>query len=98
MDPLPPHWLPNEKPTHAFCESVMASGTSPWHIRKLSPAGLKLTGGIDTPSLCERVRPFGDKTKTNPGGGGWDLNVRISPHHLEHCCPKCAEDYRKVGA
>lgn len=76
---------PDEKPPYAFCESIHASGTSPWHIRKIAETGLKLTGGIDTPFLCGRV------TK------GWDLNVRITPHHLTHCCKGCVKAYEALG-
>ncbi len=50
---LPPHWLKDEKPPYAFCESV--TGIGRWHIRRLSEKGLKLGGGIDTPTLCKRV-------------------------------------------
>ena len=88
-----PVWDPGEKPAYAFCESVPLG---PWHIRKVGGAGLKLGGGIDTPSLCERVRPMGDNSGTIKGLGGWDLNVRISEHHLSHCCRSCADIYRKV--
>ncbi len=96
-DRISPHWLPGEKPSYAFCESV--TGIGPWHIRKLSEAGLKLDGGIDTPTLCGRVRPFGD-TADRVGGGGWDLNVRITEGHLaprsgiaKYCCTSCIELY-----
>jgi hypothetical protein len=65
-----------------FCESVYATSTSPWHIRRLGPKGLRLTGGIDTPSLCNRVQK------------GWDLMVKISTAHLTHVCAECADAYR----
>lgn len=84
MDPL--RLDPGEKPPFTFCESVTASSASPWHIRKTTDIGPKFGGGIDTPSLCERVR----------AGHGWDLEVRITEHHLSHACPKCVEEYRKV--
>jgi hypothetical protein len=68
---------------YSFCERVTATGSSPWHIRKLSESGPRPTGGADTPSLC------GDKM-------GWDLNkVPITEHHLTHCCQKCAEAFRR---
>ena len=66
----------------SFCETVTASGTTPWHIRKLTARGRKLTGGADTPALCGREV-------------SWDLDVSITAHHLGHCCPKCKEVYLK---
>lgn len=71
------------KKSYAFCESVAATGRSPWHIRELTAVGKKVTGGADTNSLCDRKM-------------GWDLNVKITTHHLTHTCPKCVEAYRKV--
>lgn len=75
----------DEKPPFAFCESLHASSTSPWHIRQI-PAGegLKLGGGITTSSLCRRVTR------------GWDLKVRITEGHLDHACPSCVTDYRAM--
>lgn len=78
-----------EKPPFAFCESVHATGTSPWHIRRVGETGLHFGGAIDTPSLCGRVNP-------PPTSNGWDLEVRITEHHLSHACPKCVEEYRKM--
>ena len=70
----------------SFCEGVWATSGSPWHIRKLTDQGQKLGGGIDTPSLCGRVGP----PKTN----GWDLEVELTEHHLEHnSCKICKEIY-----
>lgn len=80
---------------YSFCESVI--GIGPWHIRVLTPVGQKLGGGIDSPSLCGRVRPDGDDTPTHRGLGGWDLNVPITKHHLTHCCRFCCEEYEKAG-
>lgn len=77
---------------YAFCESATATSFTPWHIRKLDGAGLKLTGGITTQSLCERVQPFKMKTR---GFGGWDLNVKFHEGHFKHICPACLEAYRK---
>ncbi len=68
-------------PQFAFCETVFASGSSPWHIRKLTNQGLKLGGGADTKSLCDREM-------------AWDLKVEITPHHLTHCCHKCAQKFQ----
>jgi hypothetical protein len=44
---------------------------------------------VDTPSLCGRVK----ETQ------GWDLEVRISEHHIKHnACRKCREMYLKLVA
>lgn len=94
----------DEKPKYAFCESVHAMPLGSWHIRRIGEAGLKLGGGIDTPSLCGKLRPFGDNSAERRGTGGWDLRVRILPRHLEAapkgerpiCCPECAAEYQKA--
>jgi len=86
-------YAPAEIPPFAFCEPVWVTGPAPWCIRPVNPAtGLRLGGGVDTSSFCGRVHPSNTKTV----GGGWDLNVRITEHHLGHCCPKCAAAYRKA--
>ena len=64
----------------SFCESVHASGSSPWHIRELTKAGKFLGGGADTLALCGRKVC-------------WDLETEINEHHLKHCCQKCREIY-----
>jgi hypothetical protein len=75
---------PEEVPAYAFCESVAAGSASPWHIRKVTQeVGLKLGGGIDTPSLCQHVKR------------GWDLRVRIREAHLDHTCRDCASLFRE---
>lgn len=40
---------------YSFCESVYATGRSPWHIRRLTAVGKKLGGGVDLESLCGRI-------------------------------------------
>lgn len=81
-------YAPGEVPPFAFCESIHAGGRSPWHVRRITPGvGLMLGGGIDTPSLCGRVRR------------GWDLRVRITPSHFavpNLACPDCAAEYRRI--
>jgi hypothetical protein len=72
MEPLT--WKEDEKPEHTFCESVYSSGLGLWCIRKTTDAGPKYGGGIDADSLCGRVKQ----------GKGWDLEVRITEHHLKH--------------
>ena len=69
---------------YVFCESIHAGGASPWHIRRLGHAGVKLGGGIDTPGLCGRPEV----------GRGWDLSVGLTEHHLGHSCPRCVTLYR----
>lgn len=71
---------------YAFCESVWASGRSPWHLRPLTDKGLKLGGGIDTSSLCGRVR----------SPNGWDVEVSMTEQHLAHACPECVRLYRRI--
>jgi len=68
---------------YAFCETVTAASRTPWHIRQLTKAGLKLGGGADTKSLCDRVVC-------------WDINVELSDYHLARCCHKCAVRYNKL--
>ena len=68
----------------SFCESVHAGPLSLWHLRKLTEVGKKLGGGIDTPSLCGRVKR------------GWDLEVDINEFHIaNNTCPDCRAEYRK---
>jgi hypothetical protein len=69
----------------SFCESAYVTGVSPWHIRKLTAQGRKLGGGVDTGSLCGRVRP----------PYGWDLNVEVSGQHLKHACVGCVDLYKQ---
>lgn len=69
---------------YAFCEPSTASSLTRWHIRKLDEAGRKPGGGITTPSCCGMVVP-----RDSGGLGGWDLEVLITPYHLQHACSKC---------
>lgn len=70
-------------PGVCFCESIHASGRSPWHLRRPTAAGLKLGGGIDTTSLCGRVTR------------GWDLDVPVTEPHFEHTCRDCLAELEK---
>lgn len=73
-------------PKYAFCETVHASGTSPWHIRELTSAGKKLGGGADTLALCGRK-------------ASWDLISDPPPAAVnmpEHVCSECWEFYRDL--
>jgi len=81
---------------YSFCEGVHAGPQSPWHIRPLTKTGQKFGGGIDTLTLCGRIAPFGKPaTDGHLGSGGWDLEVEIDDHHLDHTCKECARIYRK---
>ncbi len=73
-----------KNPKFAFCESINATVTSQWHIRKLTNKGLKLGGGADTKALCGREV-------------AWDLDVKIIPQHLESSfyCDKCVQIFQK---
>lgn len=73
---------------YSYCESVHATSNSPWHIRKLTEVGRRLSGGVDTPSLCGRVRK----------GWGWDLEVVLDGRLDKLGCPKCVELYKQERA
>lgn len=79
---------------YSFCESVTATSMSPWCIRKLTKTGRYLSGGVDTPSLCGRVRIR----------LGWDLAVSIDDKNGQRIlktngvCSKCRELYTKIHA
>lgn len=68
---------------YSFCESLYASSYSHWHIRKLTNAGSKFGGGIDTKSLCGLVEK------------GWDLNVSLSRERAlgDKVCSECRSLY-----
>ncbi len=72
---------------HSFCESVTATGISPWCIRPLTDQGRKLSGGVDTASLCGRVQP----------PHGWDIGLPVSLTHWK-ICEKCRTEYDKQAA
>lgn len=68
----------------AFCESIHATGTSPWHIRELTNKGLKCGGGADTKALCDREV-------------AWDLEVEITQHHLIYnSCRRCFQKFLQI--
>lgn len=72
-----------KKYIYSLCEGVRATGSSPWHLRRITEKGAKYGGGIDTGSMCGLIKaPW-----------GWDLHVTITPHHLTHTCPECVELY-----
>jgi hypothetical protein len=63
----------------SFCESVSATSRSRWHLRRLTTVGPWTGGGIDTPSLCGRVKV----------GLGWDLEVPVTLMRVAEECPDC---------
>lgn len=66
--------------SYCFCESVSATSLSPWCIRKITKAGTRPGGNIDTDSLCGRVRsPM-----------GWDVNCFFDVE-IDIVCRKCKE-------
>lgn len=74
--------------THSFCEPVTASPRSRWHIRQLTSAGRKTTGGVDTKSLCGREM-------------AWDLSNPVAQEGLEskiidYICLECQERYKET--
>ncbi len=82
-----PLTLGQEKPLFTFCEPACVSGFGLWCIRKTTEKGPKFGGGVDTHSLCGRVKAH----------KGWDLNVRITEYHLAHnTCPNCLLKYKEL--
>lgn len=74
---------------YSFCEPSTAGPCAPWCIRRLTAAGRKLGGGVDTPSLCGRV------TLIDVGGvGGWDLRVPVDVDQ-PWACRKCVAVLRE---
>lgn len=74
---------------YSFCEPSTAGPCAPWCIRKLTAAGRKLGGGVDTPSLCGRV------SLTSLGGvGGWDIRVPVEMDH-PGACKRCVAMLRE---
>lgn len=80
-------------PAYAYCETVLATATSPWHIRQVGPEGLKPGGGVPGNALCGR-----DLLR------GWDLNRPISLPDLRmlqnydgplNVCQACATVYQQ---
>lgn len=67
----------------SFCEAQPSSGK--WHIRKLTVNGYLPGGGIDSESLCRRVKRY----------RGWDVLAPITALHLrDRTCPECRAMYR----
>lgn len=71
--------------SYSFCEPVYVTGPAPWCIRKLTGTGRHVGGGVDSTSLCGRVKCHADG-----GLGGWDLTSAcvVSLDH-PHACKQC---------
>ncbi len=66
----------------AFCEPETAGSMSRWCLRPMTKQGLKPSGGVDTNSLCGRVKAH----------HGWDIQVPVTQDRIDHpdvMCPKC---------
>lgn len=71
--------------SYSFCEPSTAGPCAPWCIRKLTAAGQKFGGGVDTPSLCGRVKPCGEG-----GADGWDVRCDVNiEQHRQMICKRC---------
>lgn len=79
--------------TYSFCEPTHAGPLAPWCIRKLSRNGRKVGGGVDTYSLCGRVKPC-----DVGGSGGWDLPNALVADYLDDkiACRKCLAKLREL--
>lgn len=84
---------------YAFCEPTIAAPNAPWCIRPVSGAGRKYGGGIDTASLCGRVKPY-----EHGGQGGWDVRDEVTEDVLEDrsharpiVCPRCVARLREMA-
>jgi len=68
----------------SFCEPVWVATAAPWCLRYLTDKGPKYGGGVDTESLCGRVKP----------PHGWDVEVPVTQDRLDregHTCPRCLQ-------
>lgn len=82
---------------YAYCEPTCAGSLAPYCIRRLTAAGPKYSGGVDSDSLCGRVsaRNF----------GGWDIerlvhadDFEVSTHRNRMMvCQRCVEKLREAG-
>ena len=70
---------------YSLCESVTATSTSYWHLRRLTGKGKMFGGGANTKSLCNREM-------------SWDLKCTLTPEHLGCDCPACLKALAGVDA
>jgi hypothetical protein len=70
---------------YSYCEPTWAGSNRKWCIRRLTKAGKKCGGNVDTNSLCRRVHI----------GGGWDIQAEMDKRLTELCCPDCRAAYEK---
>ena len=83
---------------YAYCESVSASALSPHHIRKLTDVGLKLGGGVDTPTLCGKDIHITNGWDTSPVEATDDVYAMSAPREGMNdaswrACRPCAVAY-----
>lgn len=80
----------------AYCETVYATGSSPIHIRRVSDAGMTLSGGADTPSFCGLKVSWDTSAVANAA----DLEARIAnAHESNRTCTECADEaFSVLGA
>lgn len=78
---------------YAFCEPHNCAPGRGWCIRVLSPLGLRTGGGIDTPSLCGRV-----KSLESGGVGGHDFSLSVDDilekDDAREVCRECLVKWR----
>lgn len=72
---------------YAYCEPACVATAAPWCIRPLTVAGLKLSGAVDTDSLCVRVT-----VRMN----GWDINRRPEAADLDATVERRTYDRRTI--
>ena len=71
---------------YSLCEGNSAGPW--WHIRELTAAGKRLTGGVDTHSMCGHVKP----------PWGWDLNSPVERHiNGNHVCAQCKAELMRLA-
>ena len=76
----------NVKPQWVFVDNGFTM-TGHYHIRLLSEVGLKLGGGIDTPTLCGITnRLYSDR------------ELPLTDAFLQDACKACVSKYREVGS
>jgi hypothetical protein len=68
---------------YSFCKtaSVASMSSTKFHIRRLTRAGQKLSGGADSPALCGRAV-------------SWDVTTPLDAYSaIEFACLTCREAY-----
>lgn len=83
----------NQRPLDrfAYCEPNTATGLDTWHIRRLTDAGRRLGGGIDTPTLCGRDWQGWDLEAPVTVANAFDGSRHINDAGRPDVCRRCAE-------